>query len=98
MLGKVLLGLTHGFRVLDFGVVQALRLEHLAKQTSVSRIVFNQKKVLDQFLPHLPYLFGANLVSTPRKSLMLLARLSNVFQVQRLIIQRCTLSLFVSYA
>jgi hypothetical protein len=41
MLGKVLLGLTHGFRVLEFGVVQALLVEHLEEQSGVSGIVFN---------------------------------------------------------
>ena len=44
---KMLLGLTHGFCVRQFGLVRALILERLAEQAGVSEVIFDQQKCFD---------------------------------------------------
>ena len=45
MLRQVLLGLSHALHVGQFGCCEPLLVEHLAQQTGVSRVVFDQKNV-----------------------------------------------------
>ncbi len=49
---QILLGLRHGLNVGEFSVALALFVDHFAEQTSVSGIVFDEKKHLDRFLVH----------------------------------------------
>ncbi len=43
---KMLLGRTHAIHVRHFGFVRAVIIEHLAEQTGVSGIIFDQENLL----------------------------------------------------
>ena len=58
-------------------LLRALLVQHLAQQTGVSRVVFDQKKYLDRFSPHPLCSCCGNLTLVSQKSLMLFTRLSN---------------------
>src|ERR1019366_9421725 len=71
------LGITHTPHVRQFGVVRTSFLEHLAKQTSVSGIIFNQEKYFHRLFAHPFCLCCGNLTFVSQKSLMLFTRASN---------------------
>src|SRR5680860_278317 len=76
VLRKMLLGLTHARHVRQFDVARALLVEHLAQQTGVSGVIFDQEQQRDRLLAH-PLCLCGNLTFVSQKSLMLFTRLAN---------------------
>ena len=64
----------HALHVRQFGVVRALLVEHLAEQTGVSGVIFDQENCLDRFHVHPPRICGGNSTLVSQKSLMLFTR------------------------
>ena len=61
----------------QFDFVCSVLVEHLAKQTGVSGVIFDHEEQFDRFLVHPPYLRWGNLAFVGQKSLMFFTRLSN---------------------
>jgi hypothetical protein len=65
---KMLFGLTHTLHVRQFDLMRAWLTEHLAQQTGVPEVIFDQKKSCDRFLAHPLCLCCGHLTFVSQKS------------------------------
>src|ERR1700685_3099830 len=68
-LRKIHLSLAHALHMRQFDVVRILLAEHLSEQTSVPKIIFDQKNCVDQFHDHLLVVRAAKLPVLGREPL-----------------------------